>query len=80
MNKLERQRPLLLLLLGGRIHPAAMAVQHFQPAVVGCVVSIDTPERAESLRALVERSVSDCTVLQPEAVASRSHPRCPRQL
>ncbi len=69
MNKLERQRPLLLLLLGGRIHPAAMAVQHFQPAVVGCVVSIDTPERAESLRALVERSVSDCTVLQPEAVA-----------
>ena len=69
MNESMGQRPLLLLLLGGRIHPAAMAVQHFRPAVVGCVVSADTPERAESLRALVERSISDCVVLKPEAVA-----------
>lgn len=69
MNESLGQRPLLLLLLGGRIHPAAMAVQHFQPAVVGCIVSVDTPERADSLRSLVERSAPDCTVLEPETVA-----------
>lgn len=69
MNEGLAKRPLLLVLLGGRIHPAAMAVQHFQPAVVGCIVSVDTPERAESLRALVLRSIADCAVLKAVEVA-----------
>lgn len=68
MSGREQAGPLLLLLLGGRIQPAVMALQHFRPAVIGCIVSADTPERAEAVVRLAEQSLPGCRVLTPEIV------------
>jgi hypothetical protein len=68
MSGREQAGPLLLLLLGGRIQPAVMALQHFRPAVIGCIVSADTPERAAAVVRLAEQSLPGCRVLTPEIV------------
>lgn len=55
----------LLLLLAGRIQPAALTMQHFRPAIVGCIVSMDTRERASAMQRLVQRSHQECRWLEP---------------
>lgn len=56
---------ILLLLLAGRIQPAAITMQHFRPVVVGCIVSVDTRERAVAMQKLVKRSRKECRWLEP---------------
>lgn len=51
----DQQKRLLILLLGGRIQPAAMLAFQQQPDAVVCIHSADEPQTAPQLKALLRK-------------------------
>ncbi len=63
-------RRLLILLLGGRIQPAAMTAFQLQPALVACVVSQDTADVADNMVDLLRRRFPDMQIAASQAVSA----------
>lgn len=63
---------LLILLLGGRIQPAAMTVLQLQPDAIACITSRDEPSAAPRLASLVKLQFPDLPVSDPVSVSAYS--------
>ena len=63
-------KQLLILLLGGRIQPAAMLALQRQPDVVVCIHSLDEPQTATQIGALLRQRFPNLHLAPPMAVAA----------
>jgi hypothetical protein len=63
-------RRLLILLLGGRIQPAAMTAFQLQPDVAACIVSQDTAGVADNMTDLLRRRFPEMQIAAAQAVSA----------
>lgn len=63
-------KQLLILLLGGRIQPAAMLAFQRQPDAVVCIHSVDEPQTATQMHGLLRRRFPNLRIAEPMGVAA----------